>query len=252
MSIGRLRGAFYRCVGKTGWLIGPTGDTLSGMKPRPLMLWVLACFAVVGCTAKIKQVDNPIPVAPAEYDRLYDASIQILRDQKFLIDQQDRRFGLITTRPRIASSVLEPWERDHSQPGQLVRSTLNYQRRIVQVHIEPRSVAEIEAGADSQVTLADTQPSDQYWLRVVVRMQRRQTPQRQPSSAAITRLTFTRGRTAPRLLTETGPRQSFWRDVGRDELMEKRLVAEILRRATRTTEPPPQPDTEPADTPEPA
>ena len=244
------------------------------MKGPVNWLWVVAGLGtvMVGCAARTGQVANPIAITTGEYDRVFDASVETLRQMKFTVDRQDRRFGVISTRPRIASSVLEPWETDHARPGQMVQATLNHERRIVRVFIKPagaESAGAAENDSEQATATAEDGAADQgdamrdvaaYRLRVKVVVERRQIPQVQPSAASVTTLEFVRGRSAAHgTLTETGYRQAFWRPIGRDELMEKRLVLDILRRATsapdKASNPPAAPTDSPdasADSPEPA
>ena len=184
---------------------------------------LLALGAVTGCAGPA--VDNPIAVGSDEYHRVIDASVEVLRDMRFEVDRRSHRFGVVTTEPRIAPSMSEVWHPDNSTWGQMVESTLNYQRRKVRVTLEP---AEVLPSADE----AAADDPRQYMMRVEVVVERKQTPERQLTTAAFASLDFHENRAAGHeILTERGLESEFWRPIGRDPHLEQRLVLAILERA---------------------
>jgi len=99
-------------------------------------LGLTALSATAGCTAS-KPVDNPLTIDAREYKRMYKASIEVLRDEGFRPDRQDYRFGRVTTQPRDAPSVFEPWNRTNATAWHTANSTINAQRRQVTVFLDP-------------------------------------------------------------------------------------------------------------------
>ena len=170
---------------------------------------------LVGCGRQTVAIDNPTRIIAPEYDRIFDASVQVLRDMRFVVDRKDRRFGVVTTRPMIAASAFEPWHPDNTTSDQVAQSTLNYQRRSVRITIEP---------TDQEA------PFDDYMLDVAVLQERRQVPHRQLTSSAVADVSY-RGRAAEAqaVETEVGRETAFWRPVGRDAELERRILADILR-----------------------
>ena len=215
-----------------------------------------AALASTGCAGRMVSANNPFAITAEEYDRVFEAAIDTLRLNQFVVDRQDRRFGVITTRPLVAGSALEPWRTDNTTAYQLADATLNYQRRIVHVYLEPADpealvaaqaarvgVRRGEERVDPEVAAGDVEPAPEpvsppadagrYQLRTEVLLEQRQVPEQQLHTAAV-RPATDYGRDADVLttLTEEGLERSFWRPVGRDPYLEQRLIHEILTRAT--------------------
>ncbi len=191
---------------------------------------LLALGAVTGCAGPA--VDNPIAVSPEEYHQVIAASVEVLRDMRFEVDRQSHRFGVVTTQPRIAPSLAEVWHPENSTWDQMVESTINLQRRKVRVTLEP---AETAPSADEPAGSEDLR---EYMMRVEVVIERKQTPERQLTSATFASLDFNENRAAGHeILTERGRESEFWRPIGRDPRLEQRLVLAILDRAGERPEP---------------
>jgi hypothetical protein len=202
----------------------------------------LAALAVAGCSRKVA-IDNPIRITAEEYDRVFESSVDVLRNHLFTVSRQDRRFGVITTRPRPASSALQFWTQDNTTGYQTLDNTLNHQRRTVRITLKPRPPVTVEPGP-----IEPNQPAGEYDLQVQVLVERRQHPDRELNTAAASSVAhYGRSAGARSLLTEAGDETSYWRSVGRDQLLEQRLVNRILARASvvaprHETEPPDAPD----------
>ena len=130
--------------------VGPSGGDHRTTKFQLVRISqnVFACFALVwamhpmlaGCTTAIHAVNNPLEIAPSEYDRLLEAAVDELRDRGFVVDRHDYRFGTVSTRPVGSPTILEPWRADNSIYDQAVASTVNYQRRQITITLEPVKV----------------------------------------------------------------------------------------------------------------
>ena len=206
------------------------------MKPIKCLIVGLGLLLSGGCASRAVSIDNPIPIARTEYDRVFEASIRVLRDYQFVVERQDRRYGVITARPRAAASALEPWFIDNSTAYQTLDNTLNYDRRIVQVYLEKtpdEATADAEGSTAKQLAEVGGVQTD-YQLRVDVQVERRQIPPTLLHTAAMTSVTNYgyQGNIRP-VRTEAGYETSYWRPMGHDELFEKRLVAQILAVAGR-------------------
>lgn len=189
-----------------------------------------AAAMLAGCQQPAAEVANPLPIAAAEYDRVFDASVRALRSMDFDVDRQDRRFGVVTTHPTGASSLFEPWRDDNTGSDQVMESTLNDQRRVARVLLKPAGAAEetVEASPPAEG------PAE-YQLAVEVTVERRHVPSRPLHTAAVSTGEI-RGRRAGRvrsILTEEGTLESAWWPVGRDEQMERRLIAAIMEHAVQ-------------------
>lgn len=188
------------------------------------LLWVAGLSGGCGRSVAVTE-DSPV-IEHGGYDRAFDATVEVLRDMRFVVDRRDRRFGVITTRPLIASSIFEPWYDDNTTLRQTVRSTLNLERRSVRVELEPRE-ARPDGLDDSEGSAEDVDapPAETHDLRVTVSVDRRHHPPLELTSAA-----FGAVQSSP-LRTEAGLLESRWQPIGRDEPLEQRLARAILRRA---------------------
>lgn len=205
----------------------------------------LAAVLLGGCAQAPAVTANPIEITAGEYDRVFDASIQALRDMRFTVDRKDRRFGVVTSQPLIASSAIEPWHRDNTSSRQVIQSTLHLQRRIVRVEL---AQADPSPGARAEA----------YRMSVQVQIERRYDPPAELNTALIGASSFRDVRKQlVKQTTEAGVEKSRWANVGRDEQLEQRLIARILNAATRVPDPAPAepqpeskiPDANPADAP---
>jgi hypothetical protein len=215
---------------------------------------IAACLALFGlllpgCSRKVG-IDTPVGLAAGEYDQMFDAAVEVLRDNRFEIARQDRRFGVITTQPRIAASAFEPWHPDRSTSRQVMENTLNLQRHAVTVRIEPRATGLTDPQTGRPVPTAAA-----YQMDVQVDLERRQMPPRTLNSAVVSQIESRDKAGVPRpVRTEEGMVEAFWRPVGRDQAYEQQLAATILARAVgqqpvRVTLPDEGPATLPVDPP---
>jgi hypothetical protein len=203
----------------------------------------LALFAVIclagGCTAPASP-DQPTAAGmwirdADEFLRQWDAAIRVLKQHRFRPDRQDTRAGVITTQPQVTGQVWEVWRRDCYVPYYQSEADLHTIRRIARVEFERRS----EVG--------------EYQVRVFVDVERLSMPERAVmlASGAMnmygTAMPTTTGRTI-------GPQSdAYWVSLGRDAVLERRLLAEMTRgrrEIAADLEPPPVappvPDAEPA------
>lgn len=198
----------------------------------------MLCVGVTaaGCTRTV-QAENPLEIGEDEYHAVFDATVRTLRDYRFEVDRQDRRFGVVTTGPLIAASVFEPWHDDNTTAKQVLENTLNHQRRRVRVQLAPAGT--LDAAADGAGDEATTVPGEGlnggdgvYDLFVQVFVERRQHPPRVLNSEVFAGVQLRR---RPQLqepiVTEEGLIESRWRLLGRDHALERRLIAEIIRRS---------------------
>ena len=188
---------------------------------------VLTIIAAGACDRPALRLGNPAAFAGVDYDHVFDAAIVELRERRFIIDRDDRRFGVVTTRPLTASTILEPWYRDDTSLARVGESTLNADRRIVRVSLTPFEGAE-----------------RRYRVGVEVQVERRQLPPRQLTTSAMGAPSLTRrgrDRFQRAVRTEEGRQEVFWKPIARDQEMEQRLLDAILSRAAamRADEPSP-------------
>jgi hypothetical protein len=113
-------------------------------------LLLLPVVSVVGCvsgsdpmsspvsgslTSNATASAEPVVVKSQNFDSLWNASIQSLRDLHFEIDRQDRRSGIITTKPMTGSQFFEPWRTELRSVDAVTESSLATIRRTVTIRI---------------------------------------------------------------------------------------------------------------------
>jgi len=174
------------------------------------MVCLIAPLAACQSAARMEQ---PLAIEADDYTRTYEAALHSLRDHGFAIDRQDHRFGVITSEPLAAPTLLEPWKPSHTTLGQTVESTVNDQQRIARIRLVPRAEAH-----------------EQYDLSVEVIVQRRQLPARRLSGSTTPRRMFNNQRQVPQPLREQNVPRSYWREVGRDRELEQRLTHDIHKK----------------------
>ncbi len=194
------------------------------------------CFAallmlaagLIGCQATPQSASAPVQIAEQEYAHMYQASIDVLRDNGYTIDRDDYRFGSVTTDAEQSSTVLEPWRRDNKTFVQAVAATANRQRRVVRVQMEP------------------IEHTDQFNLYVEAVVEQLQLPTRYLTGSTRGQAIFGQLSSVPGEHARRGITEGYWQTVERDPLLEQRLLDEIVRRSVRVDTPGAD---EPAETP---
>jgi len=180
-----------------------------------LLLWVGLSSA--GCSRQVVDTDNPVTVSAEQYRRYFDSSIDVLRDAGYVIDRRDYRFGTITTLPQSSPNIVELWNSQNTTADQAIQSTLSNEQRHVTVQFAKARADEAEA-------------SDDYLFEVNVMLERKQVPTRRMAGSA-RRNVFSDLSATPRGLHERGVTGVYWEPVGRDALLEARLMKQIRDRA---------------------
>ncbi|MCP4594419.1 MAG: hypothetical protein GY842_27120 [bacterium] len=189
----------------------------------------ITIWALGGCHAPDRSVelsDQHFEVrGPEEYDALFDACLDSLRDRDFRIDRADRCGGVITTFPNTGQHFFEFWRRDVETNSDALEATMLTIRRRVKIQLQ----------GDPQST--------QRQLAVGVYREKYATPDRQYNSSASALRVFSR--TLP---STSGKRldasDDSWVPHGRDAVLEKCLTEEIAARVATSL-----PAVQPADTP---
>ena len=83
-----------------------------------------------------------------EYDRVFDAALESVRQAGLQPVVVDRELGVIETGPRTAGSILEPWRTDNDGIGDTMASTVNLQRRRARFEFVPEGFAAPEPRTD--------------------------------------------------------------------------------------------------------
>lgn len=188
---------------------------------------MIAATAVMGCTTRSHRVPNPLEIAEVEYTRLFDAAVVTLRSRGYVVDRQDYRFGVITTRPVFFPTIFEPWHSTNSTWEQAQASTINHQRRQIAITLEPVPSDETPPADDAAgpVTLAS------YILRAEVVVERLAVPRARLTGSTSGGRVMGRLAAVPEEWRRRGIESHYWRPIGRDPYLERRLVEAIVRRS---------------------
>jgi len=102
---------------------------------------VVVLLSVAGGCASYTQPPAGVALAPPaepQFDALWRASIDVLREYRFRIDRRDRRAGVITTRPMLAQHWFEFWRCDAVTARDFLEGSLQTVYRRATVRIEPK------------------------------------------------------------------------------------------------------------------
>ena len=138
------------------------------MKNAAAILIVSVLLTAPGCG--VNYVEPQVPAEPAgtsagrNFDAVWAGSLEVLRDYRFGIDRQDRRVGIITTRPMLARHWFEFWRTDAVSNYDFLEGSLQTVMRRVEVQITPRRGRPDEY--EPVVTIEVTRP-DRQGLEIV-------------------------------------------------------------------------------------
>lgn len=182
-------------------------------------------MALSGCSQPLVEVANPLEIDKSEYTRMYHAAMGVLRDYGFRLDRRSHRFGTVTTKDMGCSTVFEPWQRTNSTDLQAWESTINQQRRHAVITLEPTGLESVTAPPSTDSA------SKVYRLRVEVFLERVQMPTLYLPGSTSGHGVLGVLRSVPTEWADRGIDSPYWRPMGRDPLLEQRLLADIVRRS---------------------
>lgn len=109
--------------------------------------WLVAMLAVAagGCAPPVAR---SFAFERPDYDRVFDAALESVRQAGLQPVVADRELGVIETGPRTAGSILEPWRTDNDGLGDAMASTVNLQRRRARFEFVPEGFAAPEPRTD--------------------------------------------------------------------------------------------------------
>jgi len=112
------------------------------MTPTRQTLFLLAAVlatGVCGCLKYTKPVVAQPEMTGAErnFEAVWLATQDVLRDYRFTIDRQDKRAGVITTEPLTGMQFFEFWRKDAVTPEALLAGSIQTLHRTVTVRIRP-------------------------------------------------------------------------------------------------------------------
>jgi hypothetical protein len=199
-----------------------------------LLVIVAGLVSANGCGVEQGTLSNPMQIGGERYPDAFEAAARALREQGFDLAVKDYRFGTIATRPLESPTILEPWRAGHASLSQGLQSTINFERRRVRVRFVPVE-AEFEdrgsMGGEGELTI--TGP---LLLEVEVVVERHQVPNQQLTGSTNGQRLMNTLASTPVELRDRGIEGPSWQPLGRDRLLERRLLAAIVRRDARDGE----------------
>lgn len=196
--------------------------------PLRIIAFAAGLIALIGCAATPPIASAPVEIAADEFPRIFQASLNVLRDEGFVIDQQDYRFGTITTKAVTSATFGEPWYGRGQTPRQAAGATVNDQRRIVTVTLEPAD----KAGDSETIS-----PDADFVVRLEVVIEQFQVTTRYLTGSTRGRTIFGHLTKTPTELQERGITDSYWMPVTRDPYLEQHLLERIVRESVGTQAP---------------
>ena len=185
-----------------------------------LPLLAMAMFLTLGCASSqaVKDAPNPLEIDVTEYDRMFDATIAVLREQKMGVQVKDYRMGSVISKPSISPTAVEVWRIENAVQGSRMQSTLNKQRRIVSVSFKPAP----DEPADNPQT---------YHMAVQVVVEQEQNPRMQMTGSTSGHDILGVYSQTPGELVDRGITGQYWYPIGTDPLLENKLMRTIVHRS---------------------
>ncbi|QDU35497.1 hypothetical protein KS4_35800 [Poriferisphaera corsica] len=97
---------------------------------------VAGMFGCSGAQVLEQKSANPFEIDAKEYKRVYEAARLVLEEDLFQLDEQNYRYGIISTKPQASPTLLEPWYTGvNSTWEQVGASSLDAVQRVVTVRV---------------------------------------------------------------------------------------------------------------------
>ncbi|MAX23233.1 MAG: hypothetical protein CMJ19_01915 [Phycisphaeraceae bacterium] len=185
-----------------------------------LPLLAMAMFLTLGCASSqaVKDAPNPLEIDVTEYDRMFDASIAVFREQHLGVQVKDYRMGTVVSKPAVSPTLIEAWRIENAVEGSKLQSTLNKQRRVITVSFRP----------------APGEPEDNpqtYHMGIQVVIEQEQNPRIQMTGSTSGHSILASYSQTPGELADRGISGQYWYPVGTDPLLENKLMRTIVHRS---------------------
>ena len=133
--------------------------------------------ALCGCSSHSEPIAAPakLTVPQRNFQAVWQASIDVMRKYDFAVDRQDRRAGVITTKPIVGKHFFEFWRRDAVTTYDLAESSIQTIYRTVVVKIRPAKpkgatyvpLVEVHTRRSNRESLGMISASDAYDLFIL-------------------------------------------------------------------------------------
>jgi hypothetical protein len=185
------------------------------MRLRVCMLGLL----LAGCANYTQPVGRPPDLTPAErnFQAVWQASLDVLREYQFEVARTDRRQGLIVSEPTVGRQWFELWRKDAATPRDVSEGTFQTIYRTITIQIAP-----VSPGQGVYVAAAQ------------VHTERTERPSPQITSVADARGMFalpgSERNEADMILNATPAPRDQVQDLGIDGTLSERITGEIAQR----------------------
>lgn len=223
----------------------------------PSQLRITALFAAICAPAVLlggcaSDAGGPsyLTIARAQYEQVFLAACEVARGEGLAPEIADRQTGTITTQPRFAGSVVEPWTWQQLTASDVVAGTFGFERRratfeFVPVGFTPQSAATSagssplagavlpgsERGSGADLSSSTRGEGDGLLeLRVSVSVERQFRPGYQGTAYTRALGSFSRDVTDEKAESPVARDRANWTPVARDERLERALIAQIQSR----------------------
>ena len=180
-------------------------------------LTILVCLSIAtlsGCTEQRKQKWEAVAVEDAGFDAVWGVCLASLKDRGLEVDRQDRRFGLIVSKPTVGQQFFEFWRKDAVNSDGLLLSSLHTVRRIVSIRVTSQGAMQFEVQVEAQAQRASIA-----------------TDQLDNAAEAFEMLQQHGVPASPSLRDYTRPQgEPVWVDIGREPDLEQSILEDISRR----------------------
>jgi len=179
------------------------------MKPLWSLLVLVAAMTAAGCaTVASGRFSNPMTFTEADADTVEHVARRVLMELRFDIVYPESSEGRLATDPLTGASWFEFWRHDTVGTMERVESSLHTTRRRATVSISPK-----DGGSE-------------VFVKVV--KQRKSAPGQMPVTIGETFSIYRTEETDLMRQSELAPTKYEWVDMGRDELLEQRILERIL------------------------
>jgi len=217
-----------------------------------------ACAVLPGGCVSNKATDRSAAIPAGRYTEAFDAARETLREYKFTLSRVDARSGVITTEPRFSYGIASPFDPVHSTARDRVRDFMNQQDRRVRIvfarpGVEPALEGGSDAGPAGEAVASGEIPADGVLLdgsvlpglgddlraehgglvmHVDVVIDRVHVPHWRLETSSIRQSTFAQEPD----LSARGMQPTYTTPRERDDAFAARLVADVRRRLSITSE----------------
>ncbi len=184
------------------------------------ILFLLLGLSTLSCTTQYVGAPNPHPIPQSQYDQAFQATLQVLDQLKWAIDEKAYNRGVITTGPKPVPGILEPFSSIKTTPNKQIRATINDERAFAQITLLPL-------------------PKNKkiYQLHVEVVIERLIEPLKQLTGATQGHGIFSKLTAVPTEWKRQGIDGKYWDPVDRDPAIEQKILQLILNKIqTNTTD----------------